>query len=62
MVVAVEGDLGTYAQANDQFLTALANGTEQYNVNLLSVYAAPSSQSVATVGAAAHAEAAHGLA
>jgi hypothetical protein len=58
MAEAVKADLGTYAQANDHFLAALAGGTAQYNVDLLSVYgAAP----VGMVGMAAHAEAAHGM-
>jgi serralysin len=61
MVEAVKADLGTYAQANDHFLAALAGGTAQYNVDLLSVYATAASQSVSTVGVAAHVEAAHGL-
>lgn len=40
IVEAVKADLGTYAQANDVFLDALAAGSGQYNIDLKAVYGA----------------------
>ena len=37
-VEAVKADLGTYAQANDRFMDALAAGTAQFNIDLKAVY------------------------
>lgn len=34
----VKADIGTYAKANEAFLTALENGTAQYNVDLVGTY------------------------
>ena len=39
---AVVADLGTYAHDNDLFLTALAGGTAQYNIDLKATYVAAS--------------------
>lgn len=38
MSIAVRDDLGVYAAANDAFLSSLAHGAGQYNVDLLSAY------------------------
>ena len=39
---AVKADLGSYALANDAFLTAIANGTTTYGVNLIGQFDNPS--------------------
>jgi hypothetical protein len=39
LAVAVESDLGTYAQANDHLLAAMAGGAPPYNVDLVATYA-----------------------
>ena len=47
---AVKADLGPYAHANDAFLADLADGSAQYNVNMIQAYSAGVQSEVELVG------------
>ncbi|HEY2482252.1 MAG TPA: hypothetical protein VGI30_08670 [Caulobacteraceae bacterium] len=51
MTVAVQADLGVYAAATDDFLSALANGNAHYNVDLLTTYPAMTAAQAAAMEA-----------